>query len=162
MKEKTLNTVTILLSIVLLVVSLTQSAYCTRGCTTGCIALLFGPFGVLMEVGKFLSYVLETFVGKTTEYKPPAGAMFVWLANPIWLVAVMFFIINKKASLILSATSLLIMLSFLACSRILSDEAGNYTAITAMGPGYWLWVLSAAVLVIASIAGIQLYKHNTD
>lgn len=162
MKKKTLNTIVVLLSLVLYALSLTQTAYCAGDCTSGIGALLLGPLGIMVEVSNLLSYVLDTISGSSVEFTNPIGATFIWLANPLWLLALVLFVINKKTSLIFSIISLLTMLTFLACSNVIqSNESGGYTAIAYIGPGYWLWVLSAAVIALAAIAAIQLYKNST-
>lgn len=162
MKEKTLNTATILLSLVLYALSLTQTAYCSGSCTSGIGALLLGPLGLMAEVGDLLTYLLNAITGNNAKLTNPVGATFIWLANPLWLLALIFFVINKKASFVISTAALLTMLAFLACGNVInSNESGNYSAIINIGRGYWLWVLSAVVIVLASVVGVRFNKYNT-
>jgi hypothetical protein len=98
------------------------------------------------------------------------GAGFVWLANPM-LFAAWKIISNKKASLILSSISFLVSLSFLFLNTIAnghSFEDGNDKTqyvdveITGYGVGYWLWLLSSAIVCIGSIIRLKLDEQVSE
>ena len=73
-----------------------------------------------------------------------AGA--TWLANPLliasWIVAYK----NPLGSLITSLLATALSLSFLCFSTIMDNESGTSANITGIKAGYWLWVISMAVM----------------
>jgi hypothetical protein len=85
--------------------------------------------------------------------------VFEWIANPLMFLAWFFFWKAKPGrALISSFLALLLMASFLLEKRILSDENGRTSAITGYGPGFWLWMASAAVMLAAT--GLALLEHR--
>jgi hypothetical protein len=73
---------------------------------------------------------------------------FAWIANPLMFLAWFFAWKSKPGrALVLSGLALVFMASFLSEKRILSDENGGTSAITGYGPGFWLWLASAAVMM---------------
>ncbi len=127
-------------SIIFFVMSLTQNSFETivGPNSKGIMDLLVGWMGVLM-------------------LHPPA---MVWLANPTLFAAWVFTKKNQRTSFILSVISLLIMLSFLLFDEIIVNESGASSKITAYGLGYWLWVLSAFIMVIGN--GVLYYIKRKD
>lgn len=125
-----LRKATIFSSIIFFVMSLTQNSFETivGPNSKGIMDLLVGWMGVLM-------------------LHLPA---MVWLANPTLLAAWIFIKKNQRISFILSVISLLIMLSFLLFDEIIVNESGASSKITAYGLGYWLWVLSAFIMVVGN------------
>jgi hypothetical protein len=75
----------------------------------------------------------------------PLAGNFSWLANPAFLAAVSWRRSKPNASLVSAVLALLLALAFLLYRRVLHDEGGSTTPITAYGYGYLLWVLSFAV-----------------
>jgi hypothetical protein len=61
--------------------------------------------------------------------------------------------VRKKSGLAvrLSLLATLLTLSFLLFGQIIHDEAGHYSRITGYGPGYWLWVASAATAFLGGL-----------
>jgi len=135
-----MNKIVYFFSIVFYIVALTQKGFCTTAgqCAIGIMDLLVGWMGVLM-------------------LHPPA---MVWLANPTLFAAWAFIKKNQRTSFILSVISLLIMLSFLLFDEIIVNESGASSKITAYGLGYWLWVLSAFIMVIGN--GVLYYIKRKD
>ncbi|MCD6543640.1 MAG: hypothetical protein J7K34_03950 [Flavobacteriaceae bacterium] len=135
-----MNKIVYFFSIVFYIVALTQKGFCTTAgqCAIGIMDLLVGWMGVLM-------------------LHPPA---MVWLANPTLFAAWVFTKKNQRTSFILSVISLLIMLSFLLFDEIIVNESGASSKITAYGLGYWLWVLSAFIMVIGN--GVLYYIKRKD
>ncbi len=135
-----MNKIVYFFSIVFYIVALTQKGFCTTAgqCAIGIMDLLVGWMGVLM-------------------LHPPA---MVWLANPTLFAAWAFTKKNQRTSFILSVISLLIMLSFLLFDEIIVNESGASSKITAYGLGYWLWVLSAFIMVIGN--GVLYYIKRKD
>ncbi|MGB4840016.1 MAG: hypothetical protein WBP08_13530 [Saprospiraceae bacterium] len=136
MDELKFRKITLAVSIGMLVISLTQKCYCTSNhCSDSIAVFIFGGMGI--------------FYG---------GAALCWLANPC-LIFAWLFIKNNKLSLILSATSFLISLSFLMFSSIIDNEGGQYKNIISYAPGYWFWLLSTLSLFIGNI--IIRTKYNS-
>ena len=130
MKLTRIRKIILFLSIILFVIALTQKGFCTTAgqCAIGIVDLLVGWMGVFM-------------------LHPPA---MVWLANPTLVAAWVFIKKNQRTSFILSVISLVIMLSFLLFDEIIVNESGASSKITAYGLGYWLWVLSAFIMVVGN------------
>lgn len=110
-------------------ISLTQECYCTTAsCGNSAMALIVGPLGLCF-----------------------GGVGFSWLANPFLFIA--WFSFRKKPlnAIITSVIALALMLLFLFFKQIISDEAGNYSAIVSYKLGYWLWLLSGGIILVSSI-----------
>ena len=74
-----------------------------------------------------------------------------WLANPALLASWLAFHHARPGwAALAAAAALALMLSFLAASSIASDEAGTRAAITGLGPGYWSWLASAAIMLLGA------------
>lgn len=71
-----------------------------------------------------------------------------WLANPLYLLALINSSKNINRSFVYSFLALLFSLSFLLNQEILMDEGGGKDKVVAYGWGYYLWVLSIAILTI--------------
>ena len=77
---------------------------------------------------------------------------YAWLANPALLAAWMLFHTSRAAwSAFAAALALALMLSFLAATSIITNEAGGRAAITAHGLGYWSWLASAAIMLAGAV-----------
>jgi len=63
-------------------------------------------------------------------------ACIAWLANPLFFIAVILFLRNRKAAL---------------AHDIIKDEAGNYAKITKYDAGYWLWLGSIGMLLVVTL-----------
>lgn len=73
---------------------------------------------------------------------------FVWLANPLYLIALILFFRSKRLSRIFSTVSFLLALYFITFKEILAAEDGRMAQIQSLNTGYWLWVASMAILTI--------------
>ncbi|UOE50229.1 hypothetical protein MTO98_03980 [Mucilaginibacter sp. SMC90] len=140
MEEIKLKKVILNLSILVFAISLTQECYCTSdSCGNSAMALIVGPLGLCF-----------------------GGAGFSWLANPFLFIA--WFSFRKKPlnAVITSVISVALMLSFLFFKQIISDEAGNYSAIVGYKLGYWLWVLSGGIMLVGSILILYRPEGNNN
>lgn len=122
-------------SIGVYVFALTQDAYYVEGHDPKAWALAFG----LLLVG---------WIGVL-------GGYYAWVANPFLFLS-WFFLHKKKYlyGLLVSAISVLLMLSFLSYKTILTSENMTYLKIVWRGPGYWLWVVSGVLSLLSSFIGI--------
>ncbi len=80
-----------------------------------------------------------------------------WLANPALLVS---WIAAGRAHCRLSAASACcaatLMLAFLARRTLASPFSASGTQIVSHGAGYWLWLGSALLMVVANIRGCRI------
>jgi hypothetical protein len=91
--------------------------------------LLLGPIGVLYGI-------------------------FEWLANPVLLAAWVFSFAGKnKIALLLGIVASALMLAFLFRHTIVASEAPTYKQIVGYGAGYWLWLTSAALIIVSGATG---------
>jgi hypothetical protein len=73
-----------------------------------------------------------------------------WLANPLLLLTWFAALIvgSRRAAIVLAAASTLLALSFLFCE---SMSLGPRPKVITLGPGYWIWLASIAVALVASM-----------
>lgn len=130
------------ISLIVAGISLLCPTYCTSvhctGYTSGLTDLLLGWIGALLY---------------GSIYK-------VWLANPLLIGAI---ISNKKLpllSFVFSIGALLVGLQFLKGGKVLLNEAGQEAEITKPLIGYWLWIASMCLILIASSLPIIQWLKN--
>src|SRR5919204_3557082 len=120
----------VLLSVIVFAVSLTQNCYNIEGhdpkaSAPGFYLLLLGLIGVF-------------------------DGIFEWLANPVLLAAWIFSFAGKnKIAFLLGVLASALMLAFLFRHTIITNEAGHYAKIIGYGPGYWLWLTSALLMIVS-------------
>ena len=78
-------------------------------------------------------------------------ACVAWLANPLFFIAVILFLRNRKAAALICLLAFFFAASFLLAHTIITDEAGNYARITQYKAGYWLWLGSIGMLLITML-----------
>jgi len=75
-----------------------------------------------------------------------------WLANPVLFLAwFMFYSGRYWRAALLALIAAALILSFLSVKMVIASEATTYAKVIGYGPGYWLWLASALVLLIGSI-----------
>jgi hypothetical protein len=127
----------IVLSAILFVVSLTRNSFCVP---SGCD--LWPGWGVLLLgwIEPFSAAQVGPFVAVS------------WFANPCVVAAWIFaFQSNKGIAVALGAAGLLLGLGFLLGKLVLVSEAGIPYQITGYAAGYWIWITSLAVALVAAI-----------
>ncbi len=148
METKRKRRLFLLASIILYAFSLYFSAFCTKyhSCddNQGIVLLIFGIFMVFTD---------------------PIGL--IWLANPFLLMS-WFTISYYKTSLFFSGIAFVIMLLFIGvdhipnygwCGSFLESEPCPDQIITRLGPGYFLWLTSAATVLIYNLTQYQLPRR---
>ena len=70
----------------------------------------------------------------------------VWLANPLSLLAIIFFFQKRLESRMASKTAMFLSLSFMFWRHILISENGRQAEILTKNLGYWLWLTSIIML----------------
>ncbi|HEX4639269.1 MAG TPA: hypothetical protein VH170_07275 [Chthoniobacterales bacterium] len=124
-----------LISVLVFAASLTQNCYNVRGDppsagSPGVWLLFIGPIGLFYGI-------------------------FEWLANPVLLAAWIFSFVGKnKIALVLGALASALIVAFLFRQTIIASEAPTYEKITRYGLGYWLWLTSAALVILSAVIGI--------
>lgn len=81
----------------------------------------------------------------------------IWLANPIFVMSIVFFLQKKQEAKVSSVIALCLALFFMFWNRILISDAGDVEIIQ-KNAGYWLWMLSILVLTL----GIYKYLPSTE
>jgi hypothetical protein len=75
-----------------------------------------------------------------------------WLANPCLLLGWVALARRwKPVSIILAASALLLVISFLGVDRVIASEVPTYAHVVGYGIGYWLWLASAVALLGANL-----------
>lgn len=82
----------------------------------------------------------------------------VWLANPLYIVAVILLLCSKKSGKKFSVAAAILALWFTTWKEILVAENGRTALIRHLNAGYWLWVLSIIVLS----AGTRYYFRQAE
>lgn len=85
-----------------------------------------------------------------------AVGTFIWLANPLFLIAIIYLLKRKSVGLYLSVAASLLALSFSLLDTIVTSEAGSYSKIASLENGYYLWVSSMITLAVGTVLERQL------
>ena len=130
-----------MLSITLFLISLFVPAYCTvprngggapEHCGLGALSLAFGFLGAFSSDSPF--------------------GHWAWMANPFLLASgIMIAKGRKMVSIVLASISLLFAVSFLHADWITDGWTGH--SIARVEVGYWLWLTSIAVALVAAVVG---------
>jgi hypothetical protein len=96
----------------------------------------------------------EAYLLLLTGWLGLAYGHFSWLANPAFLIAQLMYR-TRDRSLRACTVALLLALSFLLHRTIAVSEAPTYASIVGYGWGYYLWVLSIAVLGASHLVGAE-------
>jgi hypothetical protein len=116
----------LILSILTFGMSLTQNCYCTTDdCTPSFVPLIFGFFGII------------------------SGGI-SWLANPALFYALRH-IDNTKKSTLLSLLAFFLAGFFLIYGKVVFNEAGGTTDVISYELGYWLWLISIAIVFFGNL-----------
>ena len=79
-----------------------------------------------------------------------------WYANPFYFAALIALGMKKRyIAALFSCSALAIALTTLSIKRIERDEAGNMTAVVGYGPGFYLWLASMLVVLVAAVIAIM-------
>lgn len=133
--------VSIFISLCLLIFSLTQDAFFIDE-PEGPKAYADSSFLFFLGWMSFLGGGLVPFI--------------IWLANPIYFLAIIFTIRHDKNALLLSIIPIILASVFMMLPSILTSESGSTSAITSRGLGFYLWF--SAFLVLFS--GVFIEQKN--
>jgi hypothetical protein len=73
---------------------------------------------------------------------------FFWLANPIYLIAIVLTIKGNANAVYFSFLATSIAFGFSQISAIMTSESGKYSSISSFELGYRFWVISFMILTI--------------
>ncbi|HKX87479.1 MAG TPA: hypothetical protein VJL37_12470 [Flavobacterium sp.] len=141
MKKNTIAKVTIWLSLLLFGISLTQT----------CIII---DFREIVEIPSFDYFLM----GSTAIIGGAISEWFVWLANPLSLLTIILLAANKRLAIITGLIALFLAGSFRSWKEILGAESGSMAKIISFELGYYLWILSIAILSLGTF--IHFLKKN--
>ena len=125
-KLNKIKTYVLLISLTVFIVSLTQTA------------LTYNDF----DGQKMHSSISLLFMGGLAILGGGLLEWFIWLANPLYILALIFFFKSNKTSKKFSITATILALSFTTWKEVLAAENGRTATIESLNLGYWLWVLS--------------------
>ena len=79
-----------------------------------------------------------------------------WYANPLYFVALIALGMKKRyITALFSCSALAIALATLSIKQIERNEAGDMTAVVGYGAGFYLWLSSMFVVLVAAVIGIM-------
>jgi hypothetical protein len=145
-KLNKIKTYVSLISLTVFIVSLTQTA------------LTYNDF----DGQKIHSSLSLLFMGGLAILGGGLLEWFIWLANPLYVLALIFFFKSNKTSKVVSITATILALSFTTWKEILAAENGRTATIESLNLGYWLWVLSLTILSIGTIYYFRQLDNNND
>lgn len=71
-----------------------------------------------------------------------------WFANPLWLLAIIYFDKNRKIAFLSILLSMALSISFLFANEIIANEGGGTREISKINAGYYLWFIGQALTFI--------------
>ncbi len=81
------------------------------------------------------------------------GGAVAWFANPLLLASWILLVCGlSRVALWIAGGALLTGLSFLTIDSLLISEAPTFAHITRLGAGYWLWLVSMGLAMVAGLA----------
>ncbi|MFC7773087.1 hypothetical protein [Flavobacterium sp. GCM10027622] len=134
MKEKGKLGVIIGLSLLLFSISLTQT----------CIVIDFKEIVAIPSFNYFLMGSTAILGGAVLEW-------IIWFANPLCLLTILLLVFNNKLAITTSLTALFLASSFRFWKEILGAESGSMAKIISFESGYYLWVISIALLTAGTL-----------
>jgi hypothetical protein len=139
MKQSLLKTLTITISLALYTYSFTFDAF----------SFNYQGINNMSSFEAFLMGSTAVLGGGTYEW-------LIWLANPLYFIAILCLMFDKKIALHFASVSIILSLSFLSLNTILAAESGTRGEILSIKSGYYIWLSSIAILTI----GVYFYFKN--
>ncbi len=78
----------------------------------------------------------------------------IWLANPLYFTSILLLFRKNNYGVMTSLAASFLAASFACWNEILVSESGRNAPITALEPGYFLWLASILILTAAWILQI--------
>jgi hypothetical protein len=86
----------------------------------------------------------------------------VWLANPMFLIAVLFGLKQDKRAVVFSLLATVLALAFSRFEEVLVSENGRTAPIGHVGIGYGLWTISFIALLVSGLQAEAAKKANAN
>ena len=86
----------------------------------------------------------------------------IWLANPIYFIALLLLLKQKRLSIIFSILATVIAFSFATWNELLVSESGRMAKIESLGMGYVFWLLSFMILTTATFYNYKKVNSIQD
>ncbi len=83
----------------------------------------------------------------------------IWLANPLYFLAIIYTVQQQKLALLLSLTPIILASVFMVLPTILTSESGATSEITGRGLGFYFWISSFIVLFFGVVMN-QIQKSR--
>jgi hypothetical protein len=77
----------------------------------------------------------------------------IWLANPLYILTIIYTVQQQKLALLLSLTPIILAIVFMMLPTILTSESGSTSEITGIGLGFYLWFSAFIVLFFGVLMG---------
>jgi uncharacterized membrane protein len=145
MEPKKIKTFTIILSLTTFIISLTQNAV-----TIDYLGIKSVPA---------LDYFL---MGSTAFLGGGLLEEIIWFANPLSLLAIALLAKNERSAISTSVIALILSLAFSTWKEILGAESGTMAKIISLDLGYYLWLLSIALLTIGTLMYFKIENKDTN
>jgi hypothetical protein len=146
MKMKKIGVYVLIISLAVFIISLTQTA------------LTYNDF----DGQKTYSSISLLFMGGLAILGGGLLEWFIWLANPLYFLALIFFFKSKEISKKISIVATCLALTFATWKEILTAENGRTSTIETLNCGYWLWTLSLAILTIGIFYYFRQFNSIND
>ncbi|AWA30994.1 hypothetical protein HYN48_13390 [Flavobacterium magnum] len=141
MNPQKIKLLTIFFSLSIFIISLTQSAFKAE----------FNNSNHMESLHCFLMGSIAFLGGGLLEE-------IIWMANPIALLSIFLLLKGNKNALTFAFIAFVIALSFSLWKKVLKSESGSQMQIISLEEGYYLWILSIAILLIGNILYFQKIK----
>lgn len=126
------------------------------------LSMFFDSFYILsadrgnLNPSPFLPPPLLLFIGVLGLI---SGTYVSWAANPLIILSWVLLTYKRRiASFCTSSLALVLALPFLTAKSI-PDGNGFSHLIAAYGIGYWLWIFSMLIAILASLSTFSLFRH---
>ena len=106
--------------------------------------------------GSFSSFELALF-GGVAVLGVGLFEWLIWLANPLYFIALIRLLKSRKGAVYIGATSFFFAFIFLTWNEILVAENGRHAAIVSLNAGYYLWLASILTLTIGALLERKIY-----
>ncbi|MCB9334742.1 MAG: hypothetical protein H6586_01220 [Flavobacteriales bacterium] len=131
-ESKRFNLLIVVISLSLFITSLTQNAYTISD---------YNGDSTLKSIEVFLMGSTAILGGGLFEW-------IIWLANPVYSISLILFIITNRNPIILSLIAGILSLVFSSWTEILAAENGRTATILYHHSGYWIWTSAIWILTI--------------
>jgi hypothetical protein len=133
MKLKAIKILTIIISLAVFFISLTKNT----------VTINYIGIKTVPSLDYFLMGSIAFLGGGTLE-------QIIWFANPLSLISIYLLAVNRKSAIKVSLSALFLAVSFSSWKEILGAESGTPAKIISLEMGYFLWILSIAILTIGT------------